>query len=400
MTSLRRVVMVASVLPHHSIGGMQAVTWDLACALVAAGVEVTVLTAAIPGRAPEFNDKGVAIRALPKTQCRHYGPGWWRATRNAFVRGPIAHCDLVLSVSAAGFGLLRFRERIPHVPFAMQAHGTSMGEFVSKWRARNVKSMVTSARNLAWIAKDMTAYPHFDAIVAVGNRVAHDLASWPTRRAVDPARVHVIRNGIDTVTFRPDPNAARRVRAEFGWGQEIRVVVSASRLHRQKGIALGLRGFAQLAANRADLRYLIVGDGSERATLRQEAAALGVGDYVHFTGPVTRTEIPAYLNAADVMLFTTTHVEGEPLNILESLAVGLPVVVSRHLLSNSLVNNLIIPVTPTEPSEVATALRGALAIRSPRQSHLPEAYTASSAVAQYIALFDRLVRERATAKRG
>ena len=398
MTSFRHVVMAASVLPHHSIGGMQAVAWDLARALVAAGLEVTMLTAAIPGRGPEFIDAGVAIRALPETRWRHYGSGWWRATRHAFERGLIERCDLVLSVSAAGFGLLRYRERIPRVPFVMQAHGTSMGECVSKWRARNPKSLVTSARNLAWIAKDMTEYPRFDAIVAVGDRVAHDLSAWPTRWTVDPARVQVIRNGIDTTAFRPDPEAGGRVRAQLGWGPELGVVVSASRLHRQKGVMHGLRGFAQLAAHRSDLRYLIVGDGPELEPLRRQATTLRIDDLVHFAGAVARTEVAAYLNAADVMLFTTVRVEGEPLNVLESLAVGLPAVVSRDLYPGTPPSDRIRTVTPDDPAEVAAALREALSIRSPRQSRLPAAYAASGAVAQYLALFERLVRERAAAE--
>ena len=400
MIPLRHVVMAASVLPHHSIGGMQTVAWDLARALVAGGLEVTVLTAEIPGRDSEFIDAGVAIRALPKTRWRHYGPSWWRATRNAFESGTIERCDLLLSVSAAGFGLLPLRERIPRVPFVMQAHGTSMGEFVSKWRARSLKSMLTSPRNLAWVAKDMAAYPRFDAIVAVGDRVAQALATSPTRWAVDPAKVHVIKNGIDTATFRPDPDAGRRVRADLGWDPDLRVVVSASRLHRQKGLSHGLRAFAQLAAGRTDLRYLIVGDGPELAALRREAASLRIDRYVHFAGPVGRVAMAAYLNAADVMLFTTTHVEGEPLNVLESLAVGLPAVVSRHLYPGTSPSDHIRRATPTDPAEVAAALRSALALRAPRLSRLPPGYAASSTVAQYVALFERLVRERAAAERG
>ena len=400
MTSLRHVVMAASVLPHHCIGGMQTVAWDLARALVAGGLEVTVLTAELPGRESEFIDSGVVIRPLPKTRWRHYGPNWWRATRKAFESGPIERCDLLLSVSAAGFGLLPLRKRIPRVPFVMQAHGTSMGEFVSKWRARSLKSMLTSARNLAWVAKDMAAYPRFDAIVAVGDRVAHALATSPTRWAADPGKIHVIRNGIDTATFHPDPDAGRRVRAELGWNPDLQVVVSASRLHRQKGLSHGLRAFAHLAAGRTDLRYLIVGDGPELAALRRETESLRIDRYVHFAGPVGRAAMSAYLNAADVMLFTTTHVEGEPLNVLESLAVGLPAVVSRHLYGGTPPSDQISLATPTDPAEVATAVKSALARRAPRLPRLPPAYTASATVAQYVALFERLARERATAERG
>ncbi|HUN74756.1 MAG TPA: glycosyltransferase family 4 protein [Steroidobacteraceae bacterium] len=387
--------MPVTVLPHHCIGGMQAVAWDLARAFVRTGVGVTVLTAEIPGRPAAIEDEGVAIRALPGTSWRHYGSGWWRATRRVFKQELIGRCDLLFSVSAGGFGLLPLRERIPHVPFVMQAHGTSMGEVVSKWRSRSVRAMATSARNVAWILKDLAAYPQFDAIVAVGDRVAHDLAAWPASYAVDEKRVHVIRNGIDTGTFRPDNAARRRVRAELGWDEDFKVVISASRLHRQKGVAYGLEAFALLAKNRQDLRYLIVGEGPELQALRERAASLGIGDQVRFAGGVSRDRMPAYLNAADVMMFTTTRVEGEPLNVLEALAVGLPAVVSEHLYTGSPPSDQILLARPNDRTAVAAALQRALAIPVRREGKLPVGYSAAASIEQYLSLFESLRQRRA-----
>lgn len=387
---LRSVVMPVRILPHHDIGGMQAVAWDLARALVKAGVSVTVLTAAIPGRPAAFEEEGVKIRTLPGRSCRHYGFGWWTATRRAFEQELIAQCDLLFSVSAAGFGLLRYRKRIPHVPFVMQAHGTSMGEVLSRWRLRSIGGFLASLRNLFWIFKDLRAYPRFDAIVAVGDRVASDLAAWPTCRAVEPGRVHVIRNGIDTGTFRPNRESGRALRAQIGWPADLKIVISASRLVRQKGVALGLRALAVVAQTRRDVRYLIVGQGPQLRSLRRLAVALAIDDLVYFAGGVAREAMPAYLNAADAMLFTTTRIEGEPLNVLEALAVGLPAVVSRHLYRDRPPSDQIVLVEPHDLAGVAAALHRALASPPTPQSKLPSGYSASSSIERYLALFDRL----------
>jgi len=395
VTTLRHIVMPVSVLPHHSIGGMQTVAWDLARALVRAGVAVTALTAEIPGRPTAFEDDGVTIRALPGTSSRHYGSGWWRATRRVFEQELIGSCDLLLSVSAGGFGLLRLRERMRGVPFVMQAHGTSMGEVLSKWRSHSVRAMATSARNVAWILKDLMAYPRFDAIVAVGDRVAADLTAWPARCVVDKDRVRVIRNGIDTGIFRPDGATGRRIRTELGWSEEFRVVISASRLHRQKGVAYGLEAFALLAKSREDLRYLIVGEGPELQALKERAASLKIDDRVHFVGGVAREAMPAYLNAADVMMFTTTRIEGEPLNVLEALAVGLPAVVSRHLYRGGLPSDQILLAKPSDPTAVAAALNRALATPPIKESKLPRGYSAAASTEQYLALFKELRERRA-----
>jgi glycosyltransferase involved in cell wall biosynthesis len=256
--------------------------------------------------------------------------------------------------------------------------------------------MATSARNVAWILKDLTAYPRFDAVVAVGDRVAHDLFAWPVSCVLDGKHVHVIRNGIDTATFRPNADAGRRIRNQLGWDDRLGVIISASRLHRQKGLAYGLEGFALLTKGRTDLRYLIVGDGPELGALRDKAVSLGIDSYVHFTGGVARSEIPAYLNAADAMLFTTTRIEGEPMNVLEALASGLPAVVSRHLYRTGAPSDQIIPVKPNSPSEVATALQQALALSSSGESKLPAEYSADSCIAQYLALFHNLAARMST----
>ncbi len=394
MSRPRQVVMLARVLPHHGIGGMQAVAWDLATALAARGVGVTVLTAAIPGRAADFVDAGVRVRALDGTSWRRYGRPWWRATRRVFEQEGLACCDLVFSVSAGGFGLLPLRARLPQVPFVLQAHGTSIGEVISKWRSGSAKAIASSVRNLAWIGKDLLAYRQFDAIVAVGEAVARDLSTWPIDRFVDRRRLHVIPNGIDTEVFAPDPAARRRVRREFDWDDALRVVVSASRLHRQKGLDLGLDAFARLAQQEPDWRYLIVGEGPELEPLQRRAAALGVAERVHFTGAVGRERIAAYLNAADVLLFTTTRVEGNPLNVLEALAVGLPVIASRHLATGAATPAGLVRVDERDAAAVAAALRDVLAARPRPRSALPRGASMRESVDAHLALFDALIASR------
>lgn len=391
MTTLRSLIVLARALPQHCIGGMQTVAWDLATELVRQDIKVTVLTAEIPGRPVCFEEQGVRVRALTGTPWHRYGHNWRLATRTVFQQELLAHCDLVLSVSAGGFGLLPLRERIPTVPFVLQAHGTSIREIASKWRTGRPKAIATSIRNAAWVPRDLAAYRHFDAIVAVGDRVAADFKMWPVNRLVDRRLIKVIRNGIDTVRFRPDMNSRRRLRAEFGWSDELKVIISVGRLHKQKGLAYALEGFALLARRHPNVRYAIVGEGPELRALKQHAERLGIGPYVCFCGSVPRELIPSYLNAADVMLFTTTHAEGEPLNVLEALAVGLPVVASGHLYPHGVPSEHILAVAPSDATAVVTALQTALEFPRSRQSVLPVGYTMTESVRAYLDLFEHLL---------
>lgn len=394
MNALKRLVLATRALPHHSIGGMEAVAWDLATEISRQGVAVTILTASIPGRPTDFEDSGVHIRALPGTSWQHYGAQWWHSTRKAFEHSLLSECDVVLSVSAGGFGLLPLQPSLPTVPFVLQAHGTSVGEVISKLKSGSPKGIATCGRNLAWIMKDLAAYRKFDAIVAVGARVAEDFRGWPITHFVHDSRLRLIPNGVDTRVFRPDSVARRRLRQTFGWTDDLRVVISVGRLHKQKGIDLSLDAIAMFARNASTVRYLIVGNGPEYDGLRAKTARMNLGGLVQFTGPIDRKMVSDYLNAADAMLFTTRRVEGNPLNVLEALSVGLPVIASGHLSRTLPPSEHVSLVNQHDAAEVASALQGVFERRTPRLNLLPPGLSLSESAANYLALFDELIARR------
>ncbi len=391
MTSLRHLAMLTRVLPHHTIGGMQAVAWDLATEIARRGVTVTVLTAEIPGYPEQFEDRGVQVRALNGVSWRRYGWRWWRTSRRVFEHELLSRCDLVLSISAAGFGLLKLRPRAPSVPFVLQAHGTSAGEMISKWRSGSVAAIASSLRNAAWIARDLAAYRRFDAIVAVGTGVATDLSKPPITQFTANGRLSLIRNGIDTALFKPDSRGRLRQRAELTWSEDQKVVISVSRLHRQKGLDLGLDAIALLLRKNPNARYIIVGDGPECATLKLKAVQLGISDHVEFVGTMSRSTIASYLNAADAFMFTSRRIEGNPLNILEALAVGLPVVASHQLRRCLPPSDQIFFAEHTDAAAVAAALDDALEVEPCRTSMLPPGCSMTESVEAYLALFDDLI---------
>ncbi|HTI18899.1 MAG TPA: glycosyltransferase family 4 protein [Trinickia sp.] len=388
-----QIAIFSRVLPHHSIGGMQAVAWDLARAFVRSGHQVTVVTAELPGRPHTFEDEGVRIIALSGVPWQRYGAGWWRGSRRVFEQ-LASSCEAVLSVSAAANALLQLRTHYAHIPFVMQAHGTSMGEVLSKWRTRTPRNWLSSLRNIGWIFNDLRAYRRYDTVVAVGERVEADMLSAPIRWALPGERVQLISNGIDTTMFRSNPQSRQRLLKMLGWDDSVRVVVSASRLHKQKGVDLSLNAVSLLAQRVDHVRYLVVGDGPERSALEEHAARLGLRDKVHFTGGVAREALLEYLQAADVMLFTTTRVEGLPLNMLEALAVGLPCVVSRGVLDEAMFGSHVSSVPPHDADAVASALDRALTIGVLPEGALPTTFSLAACVEAYLGLFCTLSARR------
>jgi len=385
-----RLLALARTLPFHSAGGMQSVAWDLLRAFAQRGHDVTVLTTALPDHRRSFEAEGVSIVPIDRTTPERCDRTWWSGSRayagSSLGRQP----DAVLSISAAGAGLLPLRERWKRTPFVFQAHGTSWGEVVSKWQSGRTLQRAKAARNLYWLFKDAFIYRKFDRIVAVGDVVQQQLRHWPHTRLTPGLDVDVIRNGIDTQLFKPDAAARAEVRRQQGWGAEDRVAVFAARLHPQKGGAQAIRAFERLPASPRTTRLLIVGLGAEEIALRQQAQQSSAAARVHFTGSVDREKMPALLAAGDAFVFPSLRQEGLPMNVLEALACGLPPLCASHMRP---VFDSTLPISFADPNDadaMAAALGAALHQGASDKSLLSSSYTLKECASRYLSLFERL----------
>ena len=102
-------------------------------------------------------------------------------------------------------------------------------------------------------------------------------------------------------------------------------MVVISRLVASNRVELAVETAAVLASCGHDFPLTIVGDGPERPSLEQRAARLGVSALVRFAGAKSPPEARAYLERADVMLFTARG-DGTALSAIEALVSGVPVV--------------------------------------------------------------------------
>lgn len=138
-------------------------------------------------------------------------------------------------------------------------------------------------------------------------------------------RVCVVANGIDTEHFTPRP-ADRQLRARLGLPAAAPVAGLVARLCAEKNHELFLRVAALVREEVADAHFLVVGDGPRREHLAALSAELGLTEAVHFVG--SRDDVPDLLALMDVFLLTS-HVEANPLAILEAQALAKPVVATR-----------------------------------------------------------------------
>lgn len=98
------------------------------------------------------------------------------------------------------------------------------------------------------------------------------------------------------------------------------------RLVADKGFDLAIRALAALRSRVPSVRLVVAGDGPARASLAEEAAALGVADAVEFAGWVPPERVPDLLNRATVVLMPSRWQEAFGLVALQAAQMARPVV--------------------------------------------------------------------------
>ena len=207
---------------------------------------------------------------------------------------------------------------------------------------------------------------HASGIVATSRWVA-ELASDVMRQVgiEKPPPVAALDLGTDPVRFNPsrDTGALRR---RWGVG-DAPVILSVARLVPHKGQDMGIRAVATLRRDFPELRYIIVGEGSDEERLRALAKELGVSDRVGFVGAMRDDELPEayatstmYLGASRVD--NEINVEGFGISFVEAAASGIPSVAGDSGGVRSAVRDgeTGIVVSPTDSDAIADAIRSLL----------------------------------------
>lgn len=182
-------------------------------------------------------------------------------------------------------------------------------------------------RFLEWLERRL--YRAADHIVTVGNGYRERLLS----KFDHPKQISVVTNGVDLERFVPvdgDAEFLKRWNLEgkfvcsyvgtIGMAHGLDVVLEAARLLREDG--------------RDDIRFLLVGDGAERAHLQERSRGAGLNDLVIFTGRLSKEEMPRVLAASDACLVHLRKCElfesVIPSKLFEIMAMRRPIIMGVH----------------------------------------------------------------------
>ncbi len=217
-----------------------------------------------------------------------------------------------------------------------------VNHFRARWRWRHLPELVRRT------------YPHADAIVAVADAVAEDLAETA---GLDRSAIRTIYNPVLT----PELDRLAAEPPEHPWldGEGPPVLLGVGSLHAQKDFPTLLRAFARVRAGR-DARLLVLGEGGERRALESLARELGVEQSVSLPGWVKNPF--AAMSRASVFVLSSAW-EGLPAVLVQAMACGCPVVSTNgpggasEILRGG-VHGALVPVGDAEA--LASAIRAAL----------------------------------------
>ncbi|MCI5164772.1 MAG: glycosyltransferase [Candidatus Electrothrix sp. GM3_4] len=229
-------------------------------------------------------------------------------------------------------------------------------------------------------------------VVGVSEQTTDNLWSY---EKIPRRKLMTIENGIDGSLFQIsiDKQAKRK---ELGIPAVGPVIGAISRIEKVKGIKYLLQAMPKIINKFPDITLLIVGDGSEKSSLKAEARQLDVEKNVKFTG--ARDDIPEILQVLDIYLLPSLS-EGLPMGLLEAMAAGCPVIASDVGGIKSVVTNkeTVIIVEPGNVQDLLFAVICSLRKTYLEQSvacevcsALPEKYCAEAMMQKYCDLYSSI----------
>jgi glycosyltransferase involved in cell wall biosynthesis len=178
------------------------------------------------------------------------------------------------------------------------------------------------------VAGEMAGASHRRSLSEMLDRAAlfpcrsEDLAKRVIAMGANPGKIRVSRTVVPELPLR------------YAGAERSRRVLQASRLIPKKGLRTTLNAFALARRSVPDATLVICGDGPMRGELETLAATLGVASSVHFTGFLDQERLTSELRDAAIFVHPSESVNGDtegiPNSLLEAMAMGIPVLATKH----------------------------------------------------------------------
>lgn len=178
---------------------------------------------------------------------------------------------------------------------------------------KNVKSSIYNFLNLQ-VQRFL-----LEKVITVSNDIRRTLT-----KKIKPSKLATVHNGIDLDRLK-NIRPRNEIRRELSLPDDALVLGSVGRMMPVKGYEYLLRACKLIFEKDSHARLIMVGEGPLRGRLESYAADLGIAGKVIFPGFLPETA--DIINAMDIFVLSSLH-EGISISLLESLALGIPAVVT------------------------------------------------------------------------
>jgi glycosyltransferase involved in cell wall biosynthesis len=218
--------------------------------------------------------------------------------------------------------------------------------------------------------------------------------------------VEVIYTGVDGRRYRPlAPEDRAQVRHRLGmeiagkpWGEDMNIITTVARLSVQKGLGDLVQAGAAVLPRRPRARFVIIGEGDQRATLAAQIGAAGLTRQVFLAGARPAETVASWLAASDLFVLPS-HFEGIPLSLLEAMAAGCPPIATSVGGINEVITSDAVGVltAPHQPAQLAHAILRLLErpddrarIGAAARARVTHEFDLEAGYARTLALYDEL----------
>ena len=176
---------------------------------------------------------------------------------------------------------------------------------------------------LIWYPVEKFMCRYTDKLITI-TQEDYDLASAKFPTQVE--RIHGV--GANSAKYRKLSEAeCAELRHELGYAADDKLLLCTGELLPNKNQITAIRTMKILTEKQSNIKLLLAGNGPTLPELQAEIAALDQHDCVELLG--YRTDLERYANIADVIV-SCSYREGLPMNIVEGMLLGKPVVASYN----------------------------------------------------------------------
>jgi glycosyltransferase involved in cell wall biosynthesis len=214
------------------------------------------------------------------------------------------------------------------------------------------------SRTLRWV------FERFEHAAVRRSRVVIVICPELQRRVreIAPAADPVLIENAPGADDRAVPWAGRDLRASFGLAPDTPLVVYTGTFEAYQGLDLLFASAAAVLRARPEVRFLMAGGRpGQVAQARQDAERAGAAAGIVFAGERPSSEIPAFLDAADVLVSPRSRGTNTPLKIYQYLRAGRPIVATRLLTHTQVLTDEVAILTAPTPEAFADGILRALA---------------------------------------